>query len=193
MINCITELLLVHRESIYTPFYFVKKGIKFFFGMFTFNNIGKVGKRQSGSKQDQFLGVSQNEYFLNSICVRTVEVIVKKGIGVKEYLFHLLKMYANRSSLPMSSWVIWPIPRKRLNDSGRAGSFSQSIVESLASFFMARLCDVVMRRRALMAFSNMSSSSEMMLSSRNSSAFNCSAVITSFFLISATKLQQIFD
>ena len=143
------------------------------------------------SKQKQFPGIRENKNLFNSICSRTVEIIIKKDIGVEKYLFHLPIMYANRSSLSMSSWVIWPIPRKRLNDLGSSGRLSQSITESWASFLMAGLCGVVMRRRALMAFFIIPSSSEIMLNSRNNSAFNCSDVITSFFLISAAKIQQI--
>ena len=95
----------------------------------------------------------------------------------KQYYFHISSSVTTRPR----PFFISSSPWRRIST-----IFGEDMIYSVSSivFFWA-----VIFLRAFMAFFNMPSSSEMMLSSRNSSAFNCSVVITSFFLISATKLQ----
>ncbi len=114
-------------------------------------------------------------------CTRTIVKKIDQYIGIQKDFFHFPMIYAKRSSLAMSSLVMCPIPRNCKNSSGSSGNASQSMALSTAFALERRLRGLVIRRRALMAFSIMFSSVIMIFNSRNNSAFICIAVITSFF------------
>ena len=134
-------------------------------------------KRQSRCKEVDLSCHSISEKKFCSICSIPIQVIVKEYVGVDKNFDHLFRMYARRSSLSISSWVKCPMPLICLNSLGSSGRSFQSVFSFVALALEARRCEVVIRRRALIAFSIIPSSVTMTFNSRNNSAFNCNAVI----------------
>lgn len=81
-------------------------------------------------------------------CIDTV----REYVGVDKNFGYLFRMYARRSSLSISSWVKCPMPLICLNSLGSSGRSFQSVFSFVALALEARRCEVVIRRRALIAF-----------------------------------------
>ena len=173
MVDCLTQLLSVHSQCHNSFFYFVKSIVNFLSGIIFLNYVSKCCKSQSRSIKSNLTSISFFKDFFCRISSRPIQIIVKKYVSIKEYLVHLLRIYAKRSSLSISSCVKCPIPRRRLNDSGR----STTALLSTAVVFDFFTRGFVIRRRAIMAFSIMPSSVTMIFNSRNNSEFSCNAVI----------------
>ncbi len=178
IVNCCPKLIPVHWKCIDKSFKFVQSIIDFIPCVVMPYYISQIGKGQQRCINRYLAGIGGTKYQSCFKSTRTVVVKVNEYVSIQKDVFHFPIIYAKRSSLARSSLVICPIPRNCINSSGSSGRLFQSIAESLVFTLVVRLCVVVMRRRALMAFSIMPSSVTMTSNSRNNSAFNCSVVIT---------------
>ncbi len=137
-----------------------------------------------GSNQLSIIGGQHgNEKLLSIVTMFTAQYIIHQDVRVKEYAFHRLNRALRRGSLSISSSVndAQPLHFRISDDTG--------IV--LYGFFVLATTFVFLAGVSVFTkvstFFSIPSSSAMMLSSRSSSAFNCSVVIILTCLILGCK------
>ena len=188
VVNGSSELPSIHRKNCDKPFKSVKRSIQFLSRMIALGNVGQICKCQQRGKNLYLTSIRSTKYLSCLKSPGAIVEVINQNVGIQEHVFHLPMIYANRSSLFMSSWVTCPMPRNCTNSSGSSGRLSQSIVFPAALAFVMRTRGEVIRRSALTAFSIILSFPTMMFSWWNNSTFNCVVVITLLFLISAANL-----